>query len=48
MEDVLYHDNRGITDYHDTLAKHAFGNFRDLLEDVTPAPDDGGISQYDS
>ncbi|MFK7889118.1 MAG: DUF1800 family protein [Gammaproteobacteria bacterium] len=25
----------GVTDYYDTLVEHAFGNYRDLLEDVT-------------
>ena len=28
----------GITDYYDTLARGAFGNYRDLLEDVTLHP----------
>lgn len=27
-----------VADYHDTLARHAFGNFRDLLEAVTLHP----------
>ncbi len=29
---------RGIANYHDLLAKHAFGNYRDLLYDVTLNP----------
>lgn len=38
VSDVLYNDTRGIADYHDTLAQHAFGNYRDLLEAVTLHP----------
>ena len=34
MESTISRDVRGIADYHDTLAQHAFGNFRDLLQDV--------------
>ncbi|MEY3018182.1 MAG: hypothetical protein RL336_1317 [Pseudomonadota bacterium] len=36
--DALYNDTRGIANYHDILAKHAFGNYRDLLEAVTTNP----------
>ncbi len=28
----------GMTDYYDVLSKHAFGNYRDLLEEVTLHP----------
>jgi uncharacterized protein (DUF1800 family) len=38
MSDVLYNDTRGIANYHDLLAKHAFGNYRDLLKAVTLNP----------
>ncbi|MDO3383485.1 DUF1800 domain-containing protein [Gilvimarinus algae] len=38
VSDVLYNDTRGIADYQDTLARHAFGNFRELLEAVTLHP----------
>ncbi|WP_084645514.1 DUF1800 domain-containing protein [Marinimicrobium agarilyticum] len=38
VSDVLYNDTRGIADYHDTLARHAFGNYRELLEAVTLHP----------
>ncbi|WP_347332865.1 DUF1800 domain-containing protein [Marinimicrobium locisalis] len=38
VSDVLYNDTRGMADYHDTLARHAFGNYRDLLEAVTLHP----------
>ncbi len=38
VSDTLFHDARGIASYHDMLASHAFGNFRDLLEDVTLHP----------
>ncbi|MDN4501108.1 DUF1800 domain-containing protein [Alteromonadaceae bacterium BrNp21-10] len=34
----LYNDTRGITDFHDMLAAHAFGNYRDLLKAVTLHP----------
>ncbi len=36
--DALFNDSRGIANYHDMLAEHAFGNFRDLLESVTLNP----------
>lgn len=29
---------RGMANYYDLLSRHAFGNFRDLLEDVTLSP----------
>jgi uncharacterized protein (DUF1800 family) len=38
VSDVLYNDTRGIANYHDLLASHAFGNFRDLLKAVTLNP----------
>ena len=38
VSDTLFHDARGIADYHDMLARHAFGNFRELMEDVTLHP----------
>ncbi|MDQ2077742.1 DUF1800 family protein [Marinimicrobium sp. ABcell2] len=38
VSDVLFNDSRGIASYHDMLASHAFGNYRDLLEDVTLHP----------
>lgn len=38
VSDVLYNDSRGIAHYHDQLAEHAFGNYRDLLETVTLSP----------
>jgi uncharacterized protein (DUF1800 family) len=36
--DALFNDSRGIANYHDILAAHAFGNYRDLLERVTLNP----------
>jgi uncharacterized protein (DUF1800 family) len=38
VSDALFNDARGIANYHDILAAHAFGNFRDLLEQVTMNP----------
>lgn len=38
VSDVLYNDTRGIANYHDMLASHAFGNYRNLLEAVTLHP----------
>lgn len=38
VSDVLYNDTRGIANYHDILAEHAFGNYRDLLKAVTLNP----------
>lgn len=38
VSDVLFNDSRGIANYHDLLASHAFGNYRDLLESVTLNP----------
>ena len=35
---TVYNWQAGLANYHDMLAKHAFGNFRDLLEDVTLHP----------
>lgn len=36
--DLLGNAPHGVTDYYDTLARGAFGNFRKLLEDVTLHP----------
>jgi len=38
VSDVLYNDTRGIANYQDILAAHAFGNYRDLLKAVTLNP----------
>jgi uncharacterized protein (DUF1800 family) len=38
VSDVLYNDTRGIANYHDILARHAFGNYRDLLKAITLNP----------
>ncbi len=38
VSDVLYNDTRGIANYHDLLAQHAFGNYRDLLKAITLNP----------
>lgn len=38
LSDALYNDTRGIANYHDIMAQHAFGNYRDLLEAVTTNP----------
>ncbi len=38
VSDVLYNDSRGIANYQDILADHAFGNYRDLLKAVTLNP----------
>ncbi len=38
VSDVLYNDSRGLASYHDMLANNAFGNYRDLLEEVTLHP----------
>ncbi len=35
---TVYNWQEGLAHYHDTLATHAFGNFRDLLEAVTLHP----------
>jgi uncharacterized protein (DUF1800 family) len=35
---ILEGSHEGVTNYYDLLVKHAFGNFRDLLEDVTLSP----------
>lgn len=34
----LYARERGFANYHDILAKHAFGNYRDLLLDISVNP----------
>lgn len=36
-ENFYYHAN-GVASYYDTLGKHAFGNFRDLLQAVSTHP----------
>ena len=38
VSDALFNVSRGIANYHDILAEHAFGNYRDLLEAVTLNP----------
>ncbi|MES2675044.1 MAG: DUF1800 domain-containing protein [Pseudomonadota bacterium] len=38
VADALFNDSRGIAHYNDILASHAFGNYRDLLEEVTLNP----------
>ncbi len=35
---TLANQTRGVTSYYDTLAEHAFGNYRDLLEAVSLHP----------
>ncbi len=35
---VLYRQQTGLAHYYDTLLKHALGNYRDLLEDVSLHP----------
>jgi uncharacterized protein (DUF1800 family) len=35
---VLEGEHVGVANYYDLLVKHAFGNFRDLLDDVTLSP----------
>ncbi len=37
-EGTLDGSHEGLTNYYDILVKRAFGNFRDLLEDVTLSP----------
>lgn len=38
QNDNLANQPRGMANYYDMLASHAFGNFRNLLEDVTKHP----------
>lgn len=38
ISDTLFNNARGVTAYHDILANHAFGNYRDLIEAVTLNP----------
>ncbi len=38
LSDALFNDARGIMNYHDLLAEHAFGNYRDLMKAVTLNP----------
>src|SRR4029077_4563021 len=35
---VLFDNGRALSSYYDVLLKHSFGNFRNLLEDVTLHP----------
>ena len=35
---LVYDKQRGMTEYHDMLARNAFGNYRNLLLDVTLSP----------
>lgn len=36
--DTLFNNARGVVGYHDMLAEHALGNYRDLIEAVTLSP----------
>ncbi|MBK8476069.1 MAG: DUF1800 family protein [Opitutaceae bacterium] len=38
QDSSLSGDNEGVTVYYDMLLRHAFGNYRQLLEDVTLSP----------
>lgn len=38
VSDALFNDSRGIANYQDLLATHAFGNYRELLSAVTLNP----------
>jgi uncharacterized protein (DUF1800 family) len=38
VSDALFDDSRGIANYHDLLAAHSFGNYRELLKAVTLNP----------
>lgn len=38
QDSSLDDDNEGVTAYYDLLVKHAFGNYRQLLEEVTLSP----------
>jgi uncharacterized protein (DUF1800 family) len=38
VNDTLAGNTEGLANYYDLLARDAFGNFRDLLEDVTLSP----------
>ncbi|KQU78585.1 hypothetical protein ASE08_01930 [Rhizobacter sp. Root16D2] len=38
VDSTLSNLPRGVADYYDTLGKHAFGNYRDLLEAITMHP----------
>ncbi|SHN43909.1 Uncharacterized conserved protein, DUF1800 family [Duganella sacchari] len=38
QQDAIYTFPRGVANYYDLLAKNAFGNFRDLLQDVATNP----------
>ena len=37
-EQPLYHRGEGLADYYDMLARHAFGNYRDLLGEMARSP----------
>ena len=41
---VLFDNRRALSSYYDVLLKHSFGNFRNLLEDVTLHPAMGSAS----
>ena len=38
LSDALFNDARGIMNYHDLMAEHAFGNYRELMKAVTLNP----------
>ena len=38
VEPPLYRRGEGLADYYDMLAKHAFGNYRDLLGEMARSP----------
>nr|WP_246868051.1 DUF1800 domain-containing protein [Rhizobacter sp. SG703] len=38
VDSTLSNLPRGVADYYDTLGRHAFGNYRDLLEAITMHP----------
>ncbi len=38
QNDLLWNQTAGLTNYYDTLLRDCFGNFRQLLEDVTLSP----------
>lgn len=37
---------RHMVEYHKVLSKHAFGNFRNLMKDMTLNPAMGGLSRH--
>ena len=38
QKSALYSNSHGVADWYDMLLGHAFGNYRDLLQDVTLSP----------